>query len=302
MSFFDEVETTVANSCLVQAAETKQKVVLPLQDFAELSALDETIQKSLTISNCFEPDTIPRYQFLLWLQSVEQTDPTIQKQSYLFQQLEHFRRVVDAHSSVAVYSSLVSYFSLNLPPLPMEPVLNPDLDSKTPSTRSESLLSSATLIDEKQLATPSSHPGQENLLLIRATSLDSKAVNLEPVISGEISSNESPTHVLPAVVETKEGTPASILTKLYQDYSNNNLFTNFFSPIHPFLEESFAPLLPSFIRSDQYKRLVQARAYCKKPVSPNDFQVFRVLGKGAFGSVYFYFLFILSVHYIIFII
>lgn len=72
MSFFDEVETTVANTRLLQAAEDNAPVRLDVRPFEQLGALEQTLKDQLTVHSLLRHKTVGNYLLKQWLrESVE---------------------------------------------------------------------------------------------------------------------------------------------------------------------------------------------------------------------------------------
>ena len=67
MSFFDEVETTVANTRFLQAVEDSGPIKLTLQPYEELSQMATTLQAEVTMPQLLRPRTIGRYLFKQFL-------------------------------------------------------------------------------------------------------------------------------------------------------------------------------------------------------------------------------------------
>lgn len=67
MSFFDEVETTVANTRFLQAVEDSGPVKLSLQPYEELTQLATALQAEVTLPQLLKPKTMGRYLFKQFL-------------------------------------------------------------------------------------------------------------------------------------------------------------------------------------------------------------------------------------------
>jgi len=285
MSFFDEVETTVANASFLRATEMKEAVVLPFKSFNELSDLDETLHTSLTITDLLQPESIARYQFKLWLNETSKTEENIEKRTTLLNELDSFRLLEKnsqdrRNKAVEVFALLTSYFAVdNVPLLILDDdksdygtkveIITPKLN-ETKETTIEEVQASAQ-VDTKETKTE--------------TELKSSSPQTQEAEEKDTAAAEK---VVQAVDNEDQSTPVNVLKKLYDTYIADHCFVEFFDPILVCLEASYADLLPRFIDSEHYKRFVQAKAYAKEPVTFAHFQFFRVLGKGAFGSVYFF--------------
>lgn len=71
MSFFDEVETTVANTRFIQAGRDNQPVELDLPPIATLGYLDEELRKNYTnVRQMLQPKTFRRYLFTKFLKTL----------------------------------------------------------------------------------------------------------------------------------------------------------------------------------------------------------------------------------------
>lgn len=68
MSFFDEVETTVANTRFLQAVEDTAPIVLNLTEFAELKDFEAKVREKLTVRRLLRPNTVGYYLFSKYLQ------------------------------------------------------------------------------------------------------------------------------------------------------------------------------------------------------------------------------------------
>lgn len=67
MSFFDEVETTVANTRFLQACEDSGPIRLDLPDFDSLTELDAQVRSGLKAVDLLTPNTFGYYLFKKWL-------------------------------------------------------------------------------------------------------------------------------------------------------------------------------------------------------------------------------------------
>eukprot|EP00808_Paulinella_micropora_P009435 g5509.t1 len=74
MSFFDDVESTIADTRILQALRDDARVELKLQPYEELEQFETTYRKKFDSMEIFTPETVRYYEFKRFLRSDGQTD------------------------------------------------------------------------------------------------------------------------------------------------------------------------------------------------------------------------------------
>src|SRR4051794_29218671 len=74
MSFFDEVETTVANTRFLQAVEDSGPISLTLAPFEELKEFEGKLREKLTLRRLLRPNTVGYYLIKLFLATDQKGD------------------------------------------------------------------------------------------------------------------------------------------------------------------------------------------------------------------------------------
>uniref|UniRef100_A0A6A7G461 AGC/GRK/BARK protein kinase n=1 Tax=Hirondellea gigas TaxID=1518452 RepID=A0A6A7G461_9CRUS len=80
---------------------------------------------------------------------------------------------------------------------------------------------------------------------------------------------------------------AELLNKIRQHLVDDPSNIHLFDELTVAISASLMPVMTAFLnQSIEYKKFVQLKSYAQRNVTYEDFEMFRVLGKGAFGSVF----------------
>jgi len=246
MSFFDEVETTVANTRFLQAVEDSAPVSLELAPHEQLAEFEKTYRKNMAMRRTLKEKTVRYYQFkkflkenrdFAWLGLLESMDKysTCKLGERMTVAVEIFMRYLDPSKLDA---------ALDAPPAPLPESKEAEIEER----KEEAILDEAAENTRKE---------QEK------RSFD----DLLHSLSRSQSAREVIEH-LRLRIERGDKPPDWL-----------------FKPLRAVLADLLESRVFPFLESFHYKRMIQLEQYAKRPLKLEDFRIFRVLGRGAFGAV-----------------
>jgi len=114
----------------------------------------------------------------------------------------------------------------------------------------------------------------------------SKSKNSDETSLPQSHSENSITFTLNAIGVNPIGVYGNYVTKVAEEIIAGNCGPNLFEKVEALVENDLKlDAFPRFIESDFFKRYVRCRWYELRHVNINDFEILRVLGRGAFGFV-----------------
>mmetsp|Transcript_37187 Transcript_37187/g.73056 ORF Transcript_37187/g.73056 Transcript_37187/m.73056 type:complete len:607 (+) Transcript_37187:51-1871(+) len=248
MSFFDEVETTVANTRLLQAQEFAGPIQLSFKPFEELSQYEAELRGNLTMDTVLNPDTIAHYQFKQFLRHDSKGAV-----AHLLDTIAEYRKSWNERPPLAriIIDSYFSKKACEVDPSAVDVQETKEQDSSF-SAEFQNIVDSLPA-DTAELATS-------------LVALDADGTLQQSFAAG--ASEAFPSQIL-----------FDPLLTLITKYLGDETLNSFTSLSHAEDEDGKS-------KSDHYRRYVQAKHYVKHTeITLESFHVFRVLGRGAFGAV-----------------
>jgi len=310
LEFFDEVETTVANTHFLRAvkdAKQKAPVDLHLIDYDQLSEFEKAYSQKLDIRALLKSKKIPYYQFRKFL-----LEDGRQSWASLIDDIGSYRfgrfleRKQKAHAIWQKY----------LVETPKEDKLQESVKGGTvhefhstsesltevvPDSKAVGSGSKAESLKRLSVDSPDNgKPAESTVGETPAPSLGSAASVVEGMDS-KTSKGEKPKEG--SVMDLKK--PEEITLDEVRKILLSNLSTNslermralmntdqlitpgsLFDDVSKVVATQLSPRVAVFRKTSHYRRLVQLANYAKRVVGYKDFRIFRPLGRGSFGTVY----------------
>jgi len=275
MSFFDEVETTVANTRFLQAVENSGPVKLTLTPFEELNQLEEKIRSRLSHETLLKPKTTGYYLLKKWLQeqytSLGKPPRDI---SSFFDAIDEFRDISLAERKSKATQIIQEFLN---PPNNEDNARAPASTTTSTTTSTTSSTSICATTTTTATIENDQKDGTEAAKMIQKDNDEEKEDKEEKYNSHQYRS-------FPEIFR-RSPDAQDILEQMLRDCSSKSVSLNIFDRTLVVVGQSIEKLFPQFRQTDHYRQYVQLQHYKHQKVHLKDFRVFRVLGRGAFGAV-----------------
>ncbi len=261
MSFFDEVQTTVANSQFLHALNADdQPVDLKLVPFAELRQFEEKVRMTFCLDSCFILP-LAQYEFCRFLKRTG-----FASTAAFLNAVDQYRATFYTERQKKGLAMLKQHLTVRGgPPAPAAAAAGgADSGASKPAASGKA--------GGNQVA-PAGTGGVED-----GTGAGAGA-------DGEPGTDK----YMRALIEEQAALIASIREELQREPRDPSTRgcarKKLFSDLRRALKNMLTPEFPNFVVTPEYQRYIQVQYYAGQPVSAANFNTFRVLGKGAFGAV-----------------
>jgi len=298
LEFFDEVETTVANTHFLRAvkdAKQKAPVDLHLTDFDQLGEFEKTYVKRLDIRSLLKPQKVAYYQFRKFL-----VEDGPRSWLELIENCVSYRRgkfLERKQKALAIYAKyLVEPVELQTETKSPDDLKDKLEKDPVPSNQtSDPLKPEPSLVDTKQTLSDPALPDQEKQPKEDQAAAEQVSLLPKDDTSEKAGEVEKPVVAPPVDTVTLAEVRKILITALtarvierIRVIIDQHVIPPgaLFDAVMQVVANQLNDRIPAFFKTSHYRRLIQLAHYAKRPIGYKDFRIFRPLGRGSFGTVY----------------